>query len=429
MTHKIEVEQSIIGAVLIDGTLFDTLKLEATHFGNSEHQIIFNAMNEINKKDKLIDIITLSDELGKTMDQVGGLDYLTGIINSITTHESIKFHEGIVLEAYQDRMFKKIAAENLSNSSHENIDETIKKLEDLRNVISNDEESTYQEHLKDLAYEIGSIKDLSKMGYQTGFREYDKLTGGLQNSDLIVVGARASIGKTAFGLNVGVQHCESGGTTHIFSMEMPTKDLIKRLINMTGKIESSAWHNSEFSTSDYEKGINAIGIMSEWSMNIYSNVKSVSGVKAVMRKVMQESPDERHLVIIDHLGEFEKRSGFDRNDLEVGDNAKQCRDMAKEHDIPVVLLTQINRGVEQRQDKRPMMSDLRDSGQIEQLADVVALLYRDDYYANDDEEQTNVIEILIRKQRDGPQGDIELGFIKEYGQFTNLDFKKKEEST
>lgn len=420
MTHKIEVEQSIIGAVLIDGTLFDTLKLEATHFGNAEHQIIFNAMSEVNKRDNLIDIITLSDELGKTMGQIGGMEYLTGMVNSVTTHESIKFHENIILEAYQSRKFRKISADNLSNPSHENIDETIKKLEDLRNVISNEEEATYKDILKELAYEIGTVKDLSKLGYKTGFREYDKLTGGLQKSDLIVVGARASIGKTAFGLNIGVEHCKSGGTTHIFSLEMPIKDLVKRLINMTGKIESSAWHNAEFKLSDYEKGIQAIGVMGEWNMNLYGSIRSASGIKAKMRQVMQEKPNERHLVIIDHLGEFEKRGGFDRNDLEVGDNAKQMRGMAKEHDVPVVLLTQINRGVEQRQDKRPLMSDLRDSGEIEQLADVVALLYRDDYYASEEEQETNIIEILIRKQRDGPQGDIELGFTKQYGQFTNI---------
>lgn len=420
MTNRIETEQSVIGAIILDGTLFDTLNLEPQHFGNVQHQMIYQAMSELSQKDRLIDIITIIDELGDKIDSVGGTEYLASLSDSIATLESIGFHESIIIEDYQTRMFRKIAAENLESPSHEKIDETIKKLEDLRNVLSIDSESTYQDYLKELAYEIGTIKDLSSLGYKTGFTEYDNLTGGLQKSDLIVVGARASIGKTAFGLNMGVQHCKDGGTTHIFSLEMPSKDLIKRLINMTGNIESSAWHSAEFTVSDYEKAIQSIDLMTKWDMNIYSNIKSASGIRAKMRKVMQESPNERHLVVIDHLGEFERRGGFDRNDLEVGDNAKQMRDMAKEHDIPVVLLTQINRGVEQRQDKRPMMSDLRDSGQIEQLADVVALLYRDDYYASSEDEQSNNIEILVRKQRDGPQGDAELGFIKKYGKFINL---------
>src|SRR5690625_5122962 len=178
----------------------------------------------------------------------------------------------------------------------------------------------------------------------------------------------------------------------------------------------------DFSATDYDNAMKAIGIISEWNLNIYDQTRTLNDIRPLVRKAIHDDPDGNHLIIIDYLQLLQTSGRYENRNLEVGAMTRELKLLAMELDVPIVLLSQLSRAVEQRQDKRPMLSDLRDSGNIEQDADVVGFLYRDDYY-NAESEQENIIEIIISKQRNGPTGTVELMFMKEYGRFANLDYR------
>ncbi|MCY9151042.1 DnaB helicase C-terminal domain-containing protein [Bacillus haynesii] len=248
-------------------------------------------------------------------------------------------------------------------------------------------------------------------------------SNGWQDGDLIVLAARPSMGKTAFALHMGKSNCEKGGVTDIFSLEMPDKQLTHRLLSNLGNIEGSKWKNPRkfFSDHDYRNATKAIGEYEKWNINIHDQpAQTLADIRSKIRKTKKENPDnKKHLVIIDYLQLIRAIGKYERRDLEVGSITAELKEMARAFKIPIILLSQLSRAVEQRQDKRPMMSDLRESGSIEQDADVVMFLYRDDYY-NKNSELKNIIEIDLAKQRNGPTGIIQASFIKEYGRFINL---------
>lgn len=422
MINNGEAEKAIIAAVLSDGRLFEQLQIRPEQFSFPTHKYIFEAMVKLDQEHVYIDSVTVGAKLGEGLNRVGGRVFLEELSESAPDTEALQHHEKLIYEAYKNKMIKSISEESAENPDHKKLNEIIKSLEELSGLGLSEEESSFYDHLKAIAQEIGEVKDIGQMGFKTGFRDYDQITGGLQRSDLVVVGARASMGKTAFGLNVAMGHCENGGTSHIFSLEMPTRLLIRRLINMVGGIDSSSWFASTFSTEDYHKAMSAIEIMSKWNMKIHENSNKTADMVRIMRKEVRDNPEERHIAVVDYLGMIKTDSFYSRKDLEVEANAQDLKDLAKELDIPIILLVQLNRGVEHRQEKRPVMSDLKDSGGTEQIADIVILLYREDYYDTESENK-NKIEIIIEKARNGPRGTVELQFIKRYGRFANLDFK------
>lgn len=422
MTNYFEIEQSVLGAILTDDSVIDTLILQDEHFSQAEHKIIYRAMQSLKEKEKPIDVMTMTGELDKQLEAVGGISYLVKLVEAVPTLENVKFHEQILFEAYRNKKFKEISIENAEKPSFENIDETIEKLEKIKNEGVIEKEKTTYDHLISISDEMGTVKDESQMGYKTGFTQLDNLLGGFQRSDLIIIGARPSMGKTAFGLNVASGHCENGGTSHIFSLEMLAEALLKRVISAAGNIDGKAWLQPKFEMNDYKKGIEAIGKISEWKLEIHEKKMYVEEIVSTMRKIVRERPNERHLVVIDYLTKLKTAKKYDRRYLEIGAITNELKNLALELEIPIILLAQLSRSVEHRQDKRPMMSDLRDSGEIEQEADVIGFLYRDDYY-NDDSDESNLIEIDIDKHRNGPTGKVELAFAKEYGKFINLDYR------
>src|SRR5690625_2754491 len=178
----------------------------------------------------------------------------------------------------------------------------------------------------------------------------------------------------------------------------------------------------DFSAADYDSAMKAIGIISEWNLNIYDQTRTLNDIRPLVRKAIHDDPDGNHVIIIDYLKVLQKSVRYENSNLEVGTMTRELKLLAMELDVPIVLLSQLSRAVEQRQDKRPMLSDLRDSGNIEQDADVVGFLYRDDYY-NKESDAQNIIEIIISKQRNGPTGTVELAFLKEFGRFASLDYR------
>ena len=275
------------------------------------------------------------------------------------------------------------------------------------------EEQTVKEQLSEIAMEMTSAP--AQTGFSTGFEDYDKMTGGAQRGDLIIVAARPSMGKTAFALNIAMNHCKNGGAVDLFSLEMGSKQLLQRMISSEARIDGQKWRSMCFSADDYKRSFHVIGEIAEWNLSIHEREQSIQDITSKIRSSVAKDPDHEHLVIIDYLQLMTVKGRYERRDLEVGAITRELKLLARELNIPIILLSQLSRSVEQRQDKRPMMSDLRESGNIEQDADVISFLYRDDYYT---QEGSDVVEVILRKQRNGPVGTVMLGFWKEYGRFS-----------
>lgn len=420
MIHNPEAEQAVIGSILLEGSLFETLTLEPNQFYEARHQKIYEAMQKVAEKEKRIDVVTVVTELESDIGNVGGVSYLTQLAESIPSTESLKHYESAVFEAYRNRETRKLAIKYSEQPNEETLHEFMAQLERVKDIGIQTTDKTTQDILMEIADDMAAPPEEAKKGFLTGYTDYDNMTGGNQPSDLIIIAARPSVGKTAFALNVGAGHCKNGGTTHIFSLEMGAKKLLQRIISAEANVDGQKWQSMNFSSEDYGRSMNAIGQISTWNLHIHEQEKSINQIKASIRKMIQNNPDERHLVIIDYLQLITSSGRYERRDLEIGAMTRDLKLLAMQLDIPIILLSQLSRGVESRQDKRPMQSDLRESGNIEQDADVIGFLYRDDYYDKETENQ-NIIEIIISKQRNGPTGTVELAFLKEYGKFLDLD--------
>ncbi|HLR58879.1 MAG TPA: replicative DNA helicase [Pseudogracilibacillus sp.] len=422
MNSNVEAEKSVIGSILLEGTLFQDLNLQAEHFGDAGHKKIYEAMTIIADKELSIDVTTLATQLGEVVNQVGGLSYLIDLSSSVPSTESLKYYESLVFEAYRNRKSREVALNYAENPTDETLAELMSNLESLQVTGLKKEEKTSYDYLMEIAEDMAAPQEDAQTGFETGYTDYDNMTGGNQPADLIIVAARPSMGKTAFALNIASGHCENGGHSHVFSLEMGTKSLLQRMISSTGNINGQKWRSMNFSVSDYDAAMNAIGQISSWNLNINENTRTINDIKSVVRKAVQDYPEGEHLVIIDYLQLLSSTGRYENRNLEVGSMTRELKMLARELNIPFILLSQLSRAVEQRQDKRPMMSDLRESGNIEQDADVINFLYRDDYYDSDSEAQ-NITEIIISKQRNGPTGTVELAFQKDYGKFVSLDYR------
>lgn len=427
MIYNEQAEQAVIGTILLDGTLFDTLNIEPNHFHNKKHCKIYQSIKNVAEKEQDINVVTVVADLDKEINSVGGVSYLTDLSGSVPSTESLKHYEQLVLEAYRNRESQKAALKYAENPDEQTLNELASTIESLQEVGVQQEEMTTYDYLQEIARDmLSNPLEQTSNGYNVGFTDLDNMTGGLQKTDLIIIAARPSVGKTAFALNMGAGHCSNGGTTHIFSLEMGTKQLLQRMISSEARVDGQKWRSMKFSTQDYEYANTAIGIIANWDLHIHEKATTINEIISNIRKAVNDDPEGNHLVIIDYLQLIRTTGRFERRDLEVGAITRDLKLLAKELDIPIILLSQLSRAVEQRQDKRPMMSDLRESGNIEQDADVVGFLYRDDYYDAESEQQ-NIIEIILSKQRNGPVGTVELHFAKEYGKFLSLERRYENE--
>ncbi|MEC1551558.1 replicative DNA helicase [Bacillus haynesii] len=419
--QNVEAEQALLGCILVESDLIKELSLQPEHFSETRHQVIFKAMREVEKLGKSVDMVTAVTKLGDSVEQVGGLQYLTDLGSAVASTANFLAYQTLIYDAYRLREMKKIAIEFANTPTDDGITELYKRAMELQEI-GIEKTRTKQDVLMEIYNDMHEEKE-DITGINTGLIDLNAMTGGWQNDDLIVLAARPSMGKTAFALHMGKSNCEKGGVTDIFSLEMPDKQLTHRLLSNLGNIEGSKWKNPRkfFSDRDYENATKAIGEYEKWNINIHDQpAQTLADIRSKIRKTKKENPDnKKHLVIIDYLQLIRAIGKYERRDLEVGSITAELKEMARAFKIPIILLSQLSRAVEQRQDKRPMMSDLRESGSIEQDADVVMFLYRDDYY-NKNSELKNIIEIDLAKQRNGPTGMIQASFIKEYGRFINL---------
>ena len=427
-------EANVIGMILKDGdrNLLKSSTLKAEHFSNKAHQELFAAIVEAEQRGDKFDQVTIYADLmekGK-INSVGGFEYLNKIVDSIPTAADFKMHESKVVKAFQRRQGVSLLKSFIENDL--SLEDTIFGMKSLNTIIADD--------LPDLNTAIDeawvSLME-EKQGIPTGYHEYDRLTKGLHAGDLVIIGARPSMGKTAFVLNLinNITKSDSnpdGCVSGVFSLEMPSNQLIYRLASMNGKVPLIKFREAvkSFEQKDWSKANLAMEYQKSLDMRIFDKAGvKVSDIWRQVEMMRSYYGKERQMVIvIDYLQLIQSKGGKgegNRNQ-EVSEISQTLKIMAREFNCTVIALSQLNRGVEQRQDKRPVMSDIRDSGSIEQDADVIGFLYRDDYY-NPESEERNIVELNIVKQRNGPLGTIQLYFAKEYTQMINLSIRPEEE--
>ncbi|WP_111644841.1 replicative DNA helicase [Paranoxybacillus vitaminiphilus] len=431
--QNIEAEQAVLGAIFLDSAAL-TLASEVLvpeDFYRASHQKIFHAMLKVADKGEPVDLVTVTAELAdaKMLEEVGGVSYLSELANSVPTAANVEYYARIVEEkSILRRLIRtatSIAQEGYTREDEVNdlLNEAEKKIME----VSQRKNTGGFQNIKDILVQTyDNIEMLHNRkgevtGIPTGFIELDRMTAGFQRSDLIIVAARPSVGKTAFALNIAQNVAtKTNENVAIFSLEMSAQQLVMRMLCAEGNINAQNLRTGKLTPEDWGKLTMAMGSLSNAGIYIDDTPGiRVSEIRAKCRRLKQESG--LGMVLIDYL-QLIQGSGRNRENRqqEVSEISRSLKALARELEVPVIALSQLSRSVEQRQDKRPMMSDIRESGSIEQDADIVAFLYRDDYYDKDSENK-NIIEIIIAKQRNGPVGTVQLAFIKEYNKFVNLE--------
>lgn len=434
--YNLEAEAAVAGSFFLEPDLVKACSIQPEQFYSGKLRLIYAAIQSVDKKGKPVDVISVAEELGsQKIESIGGISFITHLAASVPTTANFPFYEKIVKEYDQKRKAIQIAGKMIEKAGEEEISKTLK--DGIQDLLEIEEEQT-DEDLGEIKTSLGKLyldceQDLGEMvGIPSGFHQLDRLTGGFQAEDLIVIGARPSMGKTAFSLNVAL-HAATENICLIFSLEMSKQSLLKRMVGCVGQINSLKMRNPkrDFLDADWLHFSKAIGKLSNVNLHFFDRAgMDLPYIWSKVRKVRRQYGDQKKmLVVIDYLQLIAGDSKFNQNrQAEISEISRNLKTMARELNVAILALSQLSRGVESRLDKRPVLSDLRESGQIEQDADVIAFLYREDYYSKDSPNQ-NKIEIILAKQRNGPIGTVELGFLKQYGRFVNLEARTKEEET
>jgi replicative DNA helicase len=420
--QNVEAEQSILGAILIDNeALPKALEvIDPDDFYKQSHRKIFQAMIELFEKSEPIDLITLTDNMKRQddLDAVGGVSYLSSLVNMVPTAANIKYHSKIVREKGLLRNLLRSATEIASRVYEDNleaeelVDYAERSIFDISDKRIKASFVTLKEVIKGSFEMIEHLYDKKETvtGVPSGFKDLDNLTTGFQKGDLIVVGGRPSMGKTAFALNVA-QHVglESREPVAIFSIEMAKEQLAFRMLCSEAMVNSSSIRKGFIQKEDWHKLTAAASRLTGAPIFIDdSSGITVLELRAKARRLKMEHG--LSLVIVDYLQLMRSRGSFERREQEISDISRSLKALAKELSVPVVAVSQLNRSVEQRRPPTPILADLRESGAIEQDADVILFLYRDEVYNKDNPANKGEAEIIIAKQRNGPTGMVKLTF-------------------
>ncbi len=427
-----EAEESLLGAILIDNeNLLDILEvLTPADFYKSAHGVIFSAITELFNEDEPIDLITLSNKLREKgeFEKAGGAFFLAKLTDTVPLPSNSKHYANIVREkATLRRLIEKAAhITKLCYQDSGNVSDVIDFAENAVFEISENKTNPGFFRISNIvqdAIDVIEERQLNKAlvtGVETGFTKFDEMTAGLQKSDFIIIAGRPSMGKTAFGMNIARNAAVNNNIpVAIFSLEMSKEQLAMRLLCSEARIDSSKIRSGFLSKEDFSKITDAAGALSEAPIYIDDSPRtSAMEIRTKARRLKMEK--DLGMVIIDYIQLMKTRSDLERRDLEISDISRSLKILAKELDIPVVALSQLNRKLEERQDKRPVLSDLRESGALEQDADVVTFIYRDEVYnKSEDNPNSGKAEILIRKQRNGPTGIVTLTFVSSCTRFEN----------
>lgn len=433
LPHSTEAEQSVIGSMIMDREAITIASeiIAGEDFYGKQYGVLFDTMVELNDEGKPVDLVTLQDRLREkdVPPEVSSLEFVKDLINSVPTSANIKYYATIVAEKSTLRKLIRLNEEiaNTCYTGKENLEVILEDTEKrVFELVQKRNTGDYVPIRQVVMNAMDKIEKASKnkgnvTGVATGFIDLDYRTAGMQPSDLILVAARPSMGKTAFVLNIA-QHVafKLNQTVAIFSLEMSKEQLVNRLFSLESRVDSQHLRTGNLSDAEWEKLIESAGVIGRSNLIIDDTPGiSISELRSKCRKYKLDH--DLKMIIIDYLQLMSGSGrGSDSRQQEISDISRSLKALARELNVPVIALSQLSRAVEQRPDHRPMLSDLRESGAIEQDADVVMFIYRDDYY-NKDTDRKGIAEIIIAKQRNGPIGTVELVWLPDYTKFANLE--------
>jgi replicative DNA helicase len=432
--HSIDAEQSVLGGLMLDNRAWDQLidRMSENDFYRHEHRLIFRSMSRLINHNKPIDVLTLSDTLREfqELEQIGGEVYLFELANNTPSAANITAYADIVRERSVLRQLIEAAGditEKALNTGGRSIIQLLDEAE--RSVFSISEKGSRAGgpvNIKDyLAKTMDKIDTLfhsntSITGIPTGYHDFDEMTSGLQPSDLIIIAGRPSMGKTTLAMNIA-EHVaiKSRSPVLIFSMEMPGEAIVMRLLSSLCRIDQLRIRTGKLADEDWPRISSTVSMLSDAPFFIDDTpALSPAEMRARARRVMKEH-GQLGLIVVDYLQLMHVPGSNENRTAEISEISRSLKSLAKELKVPVIALSQLNRGLEQRADKRPVMSDLRESGAIEQDADLIVFIYRDEVY-NDNTSEKGTAEIIIAKQRNGPIGKLRLTFMGQYTCFENF---------
>ena len=431
--QNLEAEQSVLGGILLDNQALNTVleALTQADFYSDAHRKIFKAIIELSERNEPCDLITLSNILKdqKRIDQVGGTAYLASLVDNVASAANISYYVKIIKEKSVLRRLIGSATEILNKSydAGMDVDDILDEAEHAIFEISENKIRPAFHPIREIIRE--SFKTIERLydkkelitGVATGFERLDELTSGLQNSDLIIIAGRPGMGKTAFALNIAQYAAlEAGVPVAIFSLEMAREQLATRMLSAEARVDSQRLRKGFLGETDWPKLTTAAGRLSDAPIYIDDTPAiTVMEMKAKSRRLKADAG--LGLVVLDYLQLMRGSSFKDSREQEISEISRSLKALAKELSLPVIALSQLNRKVEDRTNRRPQMADLRESGAIEQDADVIAFIYRDEVYnRSDDNPEKGMAEIIIGKQRNGPTGIVKLAFQEKYTRFENL---------
>ncbi|MDR2877895.1 MAG: replicative DNA helicase [Chromatiales bacterium] len=437
--HSIEAEQAVLGGLMLDSSAWETVADRVTEedFYRHEHRLIFRAIGALCTRNDPVDVVTVSEWLAhqKILEEAGGFSYLAEMVGSTPSAANIRTYAGIVRERSVLRQLIHVGTE-IGNSAF------MPEGRDCAEIIDNAERLVYAiaeqgrrnqrsfRPVKDLLVDVTERIDKlyhnsgAYTGTPTGFSDFDEKTSGLQETDLIIIAGRPSMGKTSFAMNIA-EHAaiKSNVPVAVFSMEMQSEQLVTRLLSSLGRIDQQIMRTGKLRDEDWPRLTSAMSLLSEAPLFIddtpaLSPTEMRARARRIDRELKRTLGKGLGLIVIDYL-QLMQVPGFKENRTnEISEISRSLKALAKELSVPVIALSQLNRSLEQRPNKRPVMSDLRESGAIEQDADLIAFIYRDEVY-HEDTPDKGIAEVIIGKQRNGPTGIVKLTFLGQYTRFEN----------
>ena len=434
-----EAEKAVLGGLMLETERFDSviLKISDKDFHGKDHQLIFESMGELINENKPLDPLTVSEKLDSKnlLNKIGGKDYLISLATETPTAANLEAYAEIIRQRSVARQLMKAnseIAELINNPQGMDgfslLDEAERKIFSL-NDEANRSQSSIQSMKELIPKSIDRLHQLAESGSQllgssTGFKAIDNKLQGLQDGDLIVVAGRPSMGKTAFAMNIAenvlVENDENTGAVLVFSLEMPAESLTTRLLSGMSRLDQQDVRSGKLDNKQVTQVVEQSKRLRELPLYIDdSSLLSPMELRARARRINRQEPNGLSLIVVDYLQLMQVPGTLENRVNQISEISRSLKSLAKELNVPVIALSQLNRAVEQRTDKRPMMADLRDSGAIEQDADVILFIYRDEVY-NEDTDQGTKAEIIIGKQRNGPIGKTYLTFLKQYARFEDF---------
>lgn len=433
LPHDLLAEQAVLGSIFLDPDKIHIASeyLTKDSFFKLSHGMLFNIMQELSDKGDPIDPVSVKsalDSIGQ-FEQIGGMPFLASLINAVPTSAHIEHYSKVVAEKSRARKVIEDLSQSISSvyDGQKDLNEILSQTEQNLSTISSEAKKGFrpiidvidstQSILDERSQKVGDVT-----GTSTGFTDFDQITTGLHEDNLIIIAARPAMGKTAFALNIAQNVAKSSDkAVAIFSLEMGAESLVERMLSAEGLIPSYHVRTGNLSESEWRRMISAQERLAKGKIFIDDTAGiRISEIRSKAKRLAQENGG-LGLIVIDYLQLIEGRRRENRQQ-EVSEISRQLKIIAKELKVPVIALSQLSRGVDQRNDKRPILSDLRESGSIEQDADIVAFLYREAYYKRDEQEEPdNVTELILEKNRHGSLGTVQLYFLKEYAKFANKE--------